>query len=117
MDIFKEKFIHDGLPFLSFGKLRTSYGITGSDQIPNYGYLDTYSPTTYPYQGNSGLIPTRLVNPDYAWETNKKLEGGIELGFFKERILLTASYYHNRSSNQLVGYSLPIDYRFYIYTG
>ena len=35
-----ESFIKNALPFLSFGKLRTSYGITGNDQIADYQYLN-----------------------------------------------------------------------------
>jgi len=101
-----EKFVQKSLTFLSYGKLRVSYGITGNDQVGDYGYLDTYSTTAYPYQGGTGLYPTRLVNPDYAWEANKKFEGALELGFLKDRLLFTASYYRNRSSNQLVGYPL-----------
>jgi hypothetical protein len=34
------------------------------------------------------------------------MEGGIELGILKDRILLSANYYRNRSSNQLVDYDL-----------
>ncbi len=104
----KENFIKNSFSFLSFGKLRASYGITGSDQIGDYQYLDTYSSTAFPYNGTSGLILTRLVNPDYAWETTKKLEFGLELGFLKDHILFSTSYYLNRSSNQLVGYPLPV---------
>ncbi|HEY4196240.1 MAG TPA: SusC/RagA family TonB-linked outer membrane protein [Mucilaginibacter sp.] len=103
----KEKFISDNLPFLSFGKLRGSYGITGNDQTADYKYLDTYSSTSNPYQNVSGLIPTSLFNANFGWEVNKKLEGGLELGFLQDKILFTASYYRNRSSNQLVGYTLP----------
>jgi TonB-linked SusC/RagA family outer membrane protein len=92
---------------LSFGKLRGSYGLTGNDQIADYGFLNTYTPTSYPYQGVSGLIPSRLANADYGWETNKKTELGIELGFLSSRILLDVDYYRNLSSNQLVGITLP----------
>ncbi|HLZ15714.1 MAG TPA: SusC/RagA family TonB-linked outer membrane protein, partial [Cyclobacteriaceae bacterium] len=68
------------LPFLSFGKLRMSYGTTGSDQIGNYGYLDLWGTTSYSYGGTTGLYPQNLANPDYGWEINKKLEAGLELG-------------------------------------
>jgi len=102
-----ETFIKNNLPFLSFGKLRSSYGITGNDQITDYQYLSTYSATAYTYQGNAGLIPNRLVNPVYSWETNKKFEATVELGFLKDKLLVSASYFRNRSSDQLVGYSLP----------
>ncbi|MFZ6011172.1 MAG: TonB-dependent receptor domain-containing protein, partial [Bacteroidota bacterium] len=103
-----ENFIKSGLPFLSFGKLRSSYGSTGSDAIGNYQYLNSYLSTTYPYNGTSGLAISRLANPDYSWETNRKLELGIELGFIKDAITFSASWYKNRSSNQLVGLPLPV---------
>ncbi len=91
---------------LSYGKLRASYGITGNDNIADYGYLDAYTTTTYAYNGIAGLVPSRLPNADYSWETNKKLEAALELGFIKDRLLFTLAYYRNRSSNQLVGYPL-----------
>ncbi|MGZ3850017.1 MAG: SusC/RagA family TonB-linked outer membrane protein [Flavisolibacter sp.] len=102
-----EDFIKKTLPFLSYGKLRGSFGITGSDQIPDYGYLDSYSPTAFPYQNINGLIPAGLQNLDYSWETNRKMEGGVELGFLNNQLLISGSYYRNRSSNQLVGFSRP----------
>jgi TonB-linked SusC/RagA family outer membrane protein len=101
-----ESFIQRSLPFLSYGKLRGSYGTTGSDQIPDYGYLDSYASVSIPYNGTAGLQINRLFNANYGWEENKKLEAALELGFFKDRIYLTTSYYRNRSSNQLVGYPL-----------
>ncbi len=103
----KEKLVEDNLSFLSFGKLRASYGTTGNDQITDYQYLSTYSAYSNPYQGQNGLYPTRITNPYYGWEEVKKLEFGLDLGFLKDRIMLNASYYRNRTDNQLVGYSLP----------
>lgn len=99
----EEKFIQTSLPFLSFGKFRGSYGTTGNDQIGDYGYLDAYEAT----RGTGGLYPTGLSNPDYSWEVNKKLEAAMELGFFEDRFRVGASWYRNRSSNQLVGHPLP----------
>lgn len=103
----KENFVQHSLPFLSFGKIRASYGSTGNDQIADYQYLSTYSPISLTYQNISGLYPVRLPNPYYGWELDKKLEGGLELGILKDKVLLTTSYYYNRTGNQLVGYSLP----------
>jgi TonB-linked SusC/RagA family outer membrane protein len=94
--------------FISFGKIRSSYGITGNDQIGDYQYLETFTPTQYAYQGISGIFSTSLFNPDFGWETNKKLEFGLELGFIRDKIFFNASYYRNRSSDQLVGYPLPL---------
>ncbi|MRG47930.1 SusC/RagA family TonB-linked outer membrane protein [Chitinophaga sp. SYP-B3965] len=98
-----EKFIKDHLRFLSFGKFRGSYGITGSDQVGGYLYLDSYTPTpAFQYQGLNGLTPSRIFNEDFGWENNKKLEGAVELGFLKDRLNVSASWFKNRSSNQLV---------------
>ncbi|MBO3100274.1 TonB-dependent receptor domain-containing protein [Gelidibacter pelagius] len=100
-------FISKNFHWLSFGKLRGSYGITGSDQIGDYKYLNTYSISGNNYGGIIGLEPSQLFNPDFSWETNKKIEGAVELGFFNDRLLLNTAYYRNRSSNQLVGIPLP----------
>lgn len=99
----EEHLIKDKQSFLSFGKLRGSYGITGNDQVGDYGYLDSYEST----RGPGGLYPTQLANLDYSWEENKKLEAAIDLGFLKDRINLGLNWYRNRSFNQLVGYPLP----------
>ncbi|MCB0473854.1 MAG: SusC/RagA family TonB-linked outer membrane protein, partial [Flavobacteriaceae bacterium] len=94
-------------PFISFGKLRASYGTTGNDQIGDYQYLDTYTISGSIYNGTVGLVPSRLLNPDFAWEINRKLETSLELGLWNNCINLTTTYYQNRSSNQLVGIPLP----------
>lgn len=94
-------------PLLSFGKLRMSYGLTGSDQIGDYQFLDTYSTTGIAYQNTIGLQPSRLFNPEFAWEKNTKFEAAIETGFLNDRVNVSIAYYSNRSSNQLVGIPLP----------
>jgi TonB-linked SusC/RagA family outer membrane protein len=104
---YREKWIENNVSFLSFGKLRASYGTTGNDQIGDYQFLDTYSSSGYQYQGVHGLQPLRLYNPDFGWETNNKLEAAFELGFLKDRLMVTTAWYQNRSSNQLVGLPLP----------
>ena len=102
----KEKLLKDNT-ILSFGKLRTSYGITGSDQIGDYQYLDTYASSGANYDGVVGLEPTHLFNPSFGWETNKKFEVALETGFLKDRVFFTLGWYDNRSSDQLTGVPLP----------
>ena len=102
--IFTEEPLFKDNSWLSFGKFRGSYGITGSDQIGDYQYIDSYQATIAP----GGLYPTQLYNDNFAWEKNKKLEAALELGFLQDRTHLSLSWYRNRSSNQLVGYTLPL---------
>jgi TonB-linked SusC/RagA family outer membrane protein len=101
-----ESFLKDS-DWLSSGKLRGSFGTAGSDNIGDYQYLDTYTVSSLIYNGVTGLSPSRLYNPDYSWEKTTKVEAALELGFFQNRLNLTAAWYRNRSSNQLVGYQLP----------
>src|SRR5690606_17790949 len=63
---------------LSFGKLRGSYGITGSDQIGDYQFLNTYSISTLIYDGTVGLSPSRLYNPNFSWEKTQKTELALD---------------------------------------
>ncbi len=102
----REKFIGEN-SILSFGKLKGSAGVTGNDQIGDYKYLDLYSPYSYSYLGTTPFQPVQLFNSNFGWERVKKLEAGLELAFFRERILFTANYYHNITNKQLVSYALP----------
>ncbi len=106
----KKTVIKQNLPFLSFGKLRGSYGITGSDQIGDYQVSKSLQPLF-----NAGSLS------EYNWlhihqgllihisngKEHKSFNMVLELGFVKDRILLNATYAQNRSSNQLLNYSLP----------
>ncbi|WP_436419082.1 SusC/RagA family TonB-linked outer membrane protein [Petrimonas sp.] len=105
--LFGEEDIFKSIRWLSFGKLRASYGLTGSDAIGDYQYLDTYTTSTTLYGDATTLYPSRLYNPYFSWEKTTKLEVALELGFMNDRIRLNTSLYHNRSGNQLVGIPLP----------
>jgi TonB-linked SusC/RagA family outer membrane protein len=99
----EEKFVKDNLPFLSFGKLRGSYGSTGRNNISPYSYLSTYNSNGLTYQGTAGIIPSRLPNPDLSWETTKKAELALDLQFLKGRINFETNFYRNRTSGSLTG--------------
>lgn len=102
----EEKWLKDQLSWFSFGKLRGSYGVVGSDEIGDYQYLASYTANSSVYNGTSSLNPSRIANDDFKWESTKKLEGGLELGFLNDRLSMTASYYRNRTGNQLITYPL-----------
>ncbi|MDF2931087.1 MAG: SusC/RagA family TonB-linked outer membrane protein [Chryseobacterium sp.] len=105
--LFSEENMLKDSSWLSFGKLRTSYGVAGNDQIGDYQYYDTYQSTGGSYGSSSGLIPQRLYNKNFGWELTRKFETALEMGIFKERLNFTLGYYHNISSNQLVGIPMP----------
>ncbi|WP_316837258.1 SusC/RagA family TonB-linked outer membrane protein [Pedobacter nutrimenti] len=103
-----EKWAAEYLSFINYAKLRASYGITGNDQITDDQFLSTYRSSGLIYQGNAGLMPARIANEDFKWESNKKLEVGLEASLFKERLRFTINHFENISGNQLVNYTLPL---------
>lgn len=113
--LFSEEKFAKNIPGLSFGKLRGSYGVAGNDQIGDFLFLSTYR-TTSGYGAGAATSPTGISNPNIQWEVNRKLEGAVELGFFKDKVLLSAAWYRNRSSSQLTNFTLSPQAGFTSYT-
>lgn len=105
----EEKWMKDALSALSFGKIRGSYGTAGNDNVGNYQYVSNWQTQSsgYVYGGSIGYIPQNLDNPNYSWSITKKLDLGIETGWFGNRLLFSATWFRDRSANQLIQYNLP----------
>ncbi|MHC1779416.1 MAG: SusC/RagA family TonB-linked outer membrane protein [Bacteroidales bacterium] len=117
----EEPFLKNILPILNYGKLRGSYGTTGNDNISDYIYLSLLQAPSSTlrgmYQGSNGLDPVNYANENVQWETTTKSDVGMELGFFKSRIMLNATWYRSVSSNLLTALPLPGQSGFSSYTG
>jgi TonB-linked SusC/RagA family outer membrane protein len=100
--------------WLSFGKLRSSYGEIGSDEIGDYQYADSFDTRNYG-NGNPSMAAARIANPNIRWGLTRKFEAAIDLSFLNDRISFTAAYYKNTSSNQLVNYTLSAQAGFQSY--
>jgi TonB-linked SusC/RagA family outer membrane protein len=109
-----ESFVKDNLPWLSFGKIKTSYGTVGNDKITDYAYEATYY-SQAAYGTVNGLAPTQIANPYLQWEVTKKLDAALELGFLHDRIYFSADFYRDRSSNLLGPTALPSQEGFNFY--
>lgn len=103
----QEKWAKKYLPWISSGKFRASYGIVGNDQIPDYMYLTSYSSSGLTYQDSPTIAPARIANVNFKWENTRKLDIAGEFGFMNDRVLFNINFYRNRSSDQLVNYTLP----------
>src|SRR5260221_7367279 len=67
----EENWIKKFIPVLSFGKIRGSYGTTGSDGVGDYQYLTRFSSASQqPYNGTTSLVPTQHANPNFQWQLN-----------------------------------------------
>lgn len=84
---------------INMAKLRLSYGIVGNDDIGNYAARQNY--VSQNFLGVQGLVRDGVANPDLKWENIEKLNVGVDLAFFQERLNLTVDAYQNTSKDML----------------
>lgn len=112
----EESFLKD-VDFISNLKLRASYGEAGNQNIGLFQYQSSYTigkrSSNYGYVFGQdktyidGMVQAFLPNPNLKWETSKQTDIGIDLGFFNNKLMLTADYYIKKSSDFLLEIQMP----------
>lgn len=112
----EESFLKD-VDFISNLKLRASYGEAGNQNIGLFQYQSSYTTgkrsSNYGYVFGQdktyidGMVQAFLPNPNLKWETSKQTDIGIDLGFFNNKLMLTADYYIKKSSDFLLEIQMP----------
>lgn len=100
-----EKFM-ERLEFLSFLKLRASYGVVGNAEIGNFPQLGLFSGDAG-YAGVGGQRPSQLGNDDLKWETTNQFDAGIDFGIFNNRITGEIDYYVKKTTGLLLNVNIP----------
>lgn len=101
---YNDPFYRKFSPFLNYGKIKASYGITGNDQVDVNNYNQSWLFALNRRQFNSTTLPIYIAGEDYTWQMNRKLDLGLELRFLKDRISLDVDAYMHRVSNQVIAY-------------
>ncbi|MFV8268350.1 SusC/RagA family TonB-linked outer membrane protein [Flavobacterium sp. GT2N3] len=106
-NIANESFMEDFKSVISQFKIRGSYSLTGNTNVgrSNYPYLSTYSPSFY--GPNNGIAFTTFANRNLKWETSTKIDYGIDLALFNNRLTLNFDYFKNTSEDVVLQF--PID--------
>ena len=103
--------------WLNNGKLRFSWGLTGNNRTQTP--YDFYSQITVtPGSGNSfdyvfdgtrvpGYYFSNMSNDKLKWETTEQWNVGIDLGFFEDRLKVTADWYDKVTHDLLLYALLP----------
>ncbi|WP_299439918.1 TonB-dependent receptor [uncultured Aquimarina sp.] len=86
-------------------KLNASYGTTGNDRIGNFASLGTFEGNNY--NGEPGLTPFRLPNPDLQWESTTTRDIGLTASFFNRRLSFNVEYYKNVTDDLIL--FVPVD--------
>lgn len=114
----EEAFLKD-VDWISFAKMRLSYGQTGNDRIGDFRYVAGLNgEAEYIFNGNSfanGQAVGAIANPDISWETNIQFNIGIDANLFDDHVTLTADYFLKESQDLLLavpvsgltGYTAP----------
>ena len=102
----QEAFIKQLLGNDFFGKFKVTYGVTGNDNIGDFGFL-SYS-STGNYGGSTASYLSNLANPYLHWEQTKKLDFGLDLSLLKDRLSVTANYFRHRTEGTLFSQALSV---------
>jgi len=102
-----------GISWLSFLKVRGSWGSLGNDRIGNYPYQATiaFSNTRF-FQGSNVAAAQSAAQYQYAiqditWETTKSIDFGIDANFFDNRLRFTGDYYEKTTKDMLLQLEIP----------
>jgi len=109
---FSDEKILKNSKILSEGKIRTSYGQTGNNRVGDFDYLTNYynpieSNYVFDNQYVGNVVATNLGNSKLKWETTEQVDLGLDLGFFKQRITISADVYRKTTYDLLLKASLP----------
>jgi hypothetical protein len=97
-NIYKEGFFTPG--FVSFLKLRSSYGIGGNIAKNSAPYMTAYYNTNLLLGGTQGTISNR-PNPLLSWERTFTGNIGVDFAMYNNRITGSVDYYNKRGKNLL----------------
>ncbi len=102
----------DGIPLVSYLKIRGSWGRIGNDKIATDAAVPTVTSNLNAVFGenqdiHAGSAVTELGNPDLRWEETEQVDVGLELGFFDDRFLTELDWYRRETSDILVRIPIP----------
>ena len=107
-NIHKENFIKNSIPAISNLKLRATYGKTGQANTGYFQYIQQYrvpdnsqdNAAAYWWGPSAslerGAYQSDLANPNLTFEKAKKLNAGIDIGLWNNKLSFSGEYYYNK---------------------
>jgi len=90
-------------------KIRSSYGITGNNNIGNYTSQANMLISNYAF--GSSVVPGAVIgsfaNRDLGWEQSKQFNAGLDFAILNNRIGFSAEYYQKTTENMLLNVEIP----------
>lgn len=117
--ISKENFMAATSNWLSFAKLRVSWGQNGNERIGSFKY------TTNMQKGHDavvngsvqpGMLPGGYANENLKWETSEQVDLGLDLRFLNNALTFTVDYFNKTTKDMLLEKSIPMYTSYYSMT-
>lgn len=107
--IFSEEEFMQDIDWMTFGKLRLSWGQNGNQSIDNFIYTSNinYLNRGY-YFGDDKVVsaptsvPANIPNPDVKWETSEQINIGLDANFLDSRLGVNFDWYNKKTIDWLV---------------
>jgi TonB-linked SusC/RagA family outer membrane protein len=94
--------------WLSMFAIRPSWGRTGQQPGQDYLYTSKYGSIDGRYIDMQAMKPNNIRLTDMKWEIHESWNGGIDLGFFNDRLTLTIEGYSQTTTDMLLSnYRIP----------
>ena len=97
-NINREKFMENSKTLTAL-KLRASYGFTGDQEIGDYQNKPLWQPAIY--NGQSGLKPKLITDPNLTWQKNKGFNVGIDFELWNGLVSGSTDYFVNTRTDLL----------------
>ncbi len=109
----EEEFIKN-VPAISDLKLRSSWGLTGSQAIGAYATLNNLAAgkTVFGDALYNTFAPGTLLPGNLKWETTEQLDFGVDAAFLNNRYHISLDYYIKNTRDLLNTVQLPLGYGF-----
>ncbi|MDR0429760.1 MAG: TonB-dependent receptor [Tannerellaceae bacterium] len=108
-NIKEESFMED-IKALNILKIRTGFGITGTEPGDPYMSLNTLNFGVYAYHNDKWIQTVRPgsnPNPDLRWEKKEEINIGLDFGFLNYQINGSLDFYNRETKDLLWDYSVP----------
>ncbi|NLZ18927.1 MAG: SusC/RagA family TonB-linked outer membrane protein [Bacteroidales bacterium] len=87
-------------------KLKASIGLGGNENIGDFSSLALWSGGAN-YNGEAGLSPEQLGNPDLRWETTRQWNVGLNASLWQQRVDVELNYYDKYTYDLLLARTVP----------
>lgn len=95
--------------WIDYLRLRTGYDMTGNDDIP-IGAPSAYFASTGVVGLAKGIVLSNVGNEKLTWEKTGTFTAGLDLSILRNRLSLSAEFYHSSTTNLLIQKTLSEEF-------